>query len=120
MSSVCTSSLLHMGPVHCLRNPQPSFFNKTFIKNRFNGTIHTFKNYFAAVFLVFNNKRYPNIPLMFFFGGGGGIDKDIQEVGSPCVLTRWNLTKLILSKLVENQLILGPMITIYGQESPTS
>ena len=33
------------------------------------GTIHTFKNYFTTVFLVFSNKRYPNSPqkLSFFF-----------------------------------------------------
>ena len=33
---------------------QTSFFNKTFIKNGSHGTIHTFKNYFATVFLVFS------------------------------------------------------------------
>ena len=36
------------------------------------GTIHTFKNYFATVFLTINfqflaNNRYPNTPLMFKF-----------------------------------------------------
>ena len=31
-----------------------SFFNKIFIKNRFHGTIHIFKNYFTTVFLIFN------------------------------------------------------------------
>ena len=31
-----------------------SFFNKTFIKNEFHSIIHTFKNYFATVFLIFN------------------------------------------------------------------
>jgi len=41
------------------------FLNKTFIKNEFHDTIHTFKNYFAIIFsfLVFSfqqNKRYPN------------------------------------------------------------
>ena len=29
-------------------------------KTRSHGIIHTFKNYFTTVFLVFNNKRYPN------------------------------------------------------------
>ena len=53
------------GFVHCLQDPQISFFNKTFIKNGSHGTIHTFKNYFATMFLVFSNKRYPNRPLMF-------------------------------------------------------
>ena len=36
------------------------FFNKTFIKNGSHGTIHTFKNYFATLFSIFSNKRYPN------------------------------------------------------------
>ena len=36
------------------------------------GTIHTFKNDFTTVFLVINfqflaNKRYPNMPLVFFY-----------------------------------------------------
>ena len=33
---------------------QISFFNNFFIKNRSHGTIHTFKNDFTTVFLVFN------------------------------------------------------------------
>ena len=43
-----------VGSVHYLRNPQTSFFSKTFIKNWSHGTIHTFKNYFVIVFLVFS------------------------------------------------------------------
>ena len=43
-----------MGPVHYLRDPQISFFNKTFTKNGPYSTIHTFKNYFVIVFLVFS------------------------------------------------------------------
>ena len=43
-----------MGPVHYLRDPKISFFNKTFTKNGPYSTIHTFKNYFVIVFLVFN------------------------------------------------------------------
>ena len=43
-----------MGPVHCSLDPQTSFFNNFFIKNGSHGTIHTFKNYFAIVFLVFS------------------------------------------------------------------
>ena len=43
-----------VGPMHCSRDLQTSFFTKTFIKNRFHSTIHTFKNDFATVFLVFN------------------------------------------------------------------
>ena len=43
-----------MGPVHGSRDPQTSFFNKTFIKNGPHNTIYTFKNYFATVFSVFS------------------------------------------------------------------
>ena len=56
-----------VGPMNCSRDLQTSFFNKTFIKNGSQGTIHTFKNYFATVFSVFSfqqNKRYPNGPLV--------------------------------------------------------
>ena len=36
-------------------------FSNFFIKNRFYGTIHIFKNYFGTVFSVFSkNKLYPN------------------------------------------------------------
>ena len=41
---------------------------KIYIKNRSHGTIHTFKNYFATVFSIFNfskNKLYPNGPLVY-------------------------------------------------------
>ena len=41
-------------PVHCSRDPQTSFFNKTFIKNGSHGTIHPFKNYFVTVFSIFS------------------------------------------------------------------
>ena len=41
-------------------NPQISLFSNFFIKNRFYGTIHIFKNYFATVF--FNFQLYPNEP----------------------------------------------------------
>ena len=43
-----------VGPVHCSRDPQTSFFNNFLIKNGSHDTIHTFKNYFATVFLVFS------------------------------------------------------------------
>ena len=33
---------------------------KSNFKTGFHGISHTFKNYFDTVFLVFNNKRYPN------------------------------------------------------------
>ena len=42
-------------------DPQISFFNNFFIKNRSHGTIYTFKNYFAIVFFSF--QLYPNGPL---------------------------------------------------------
>ena len=51
------SRVLFTGPVS-------NFFNKNKnFKTGSHGTIHTFKNYFATVFLVFNNKRYLNRPL---------------------------------------------------------
>ena len=40
--------------VYYLRDPQTFFSNKTFIKNEFHSTIHTFKNYFITVFLIFS------------------------------------------------------------------
>ena len=43
-----------VGLVHFLRDPQTSFFNKIFIKNKSHGTIHTFKNYFVTVFSIFS------------------------------------------------------------------
>ena len=43
-----------MGPVHCSRDPQTSLLSNFFIKNESHGTIHTFKNYFTTVFLVFS------------------------------------------------------------------
>ena len=42
-------------------------FIKFFFKTGSHGNIHTFKNYFTAVFLVFSNKRYPNRPKVFPF-----------------------------------------------------
>ena len=39
------------------------FFQQKNFKTGSHGTIHTFKNYFAIVFSVFSNKRYPNKPL---------------------------------------------------------
>ena len=54
-----------MGPVHYAQDSQISFFTQTFIKNGYHDTIHTFKNYFTTVLLVFSfqqNKRYLNTP----------------------------------------------------------
>ena len=54
--SLATSGIMHcwVGPLHCSRDPQTYFFNKTFIKNGSYSIIHTFKNYFALVFSIFN------------------------------------------------------------------
>ena len=37
--------------IHCLQDPQPLYSEKK-IKNGSHGTIYTFENYFATVFLV--------------------------------------------------------------------
>ena len=50
----CTCSLF-TGPTNIT-------FLQLFIKNRSHGTIHTFKNYFAIVFLIFSFQLYPNRP----------------------------------------------------------
>ena len=42
--------------------PASTFFYKNNFKTGISGTIHIFKNYFATVFSVFNNKQYPNRP----------------------------------------------------------
>ena len=60
---LCTVHILFMGPTTTL-------FRKK-IKNGSYGTIHTFKNYIATMFLVFNfqqNKLYPNEPLVYNVG----------------------------------------------------
>ena len=51
-------------------DPQIPLFSNFFIKNESHDTIHTFKNYFATVFLVFSfqfqqNKFYPNGPVIY-------------------------------------------------------
>ena len=43
------------------RSASTSFSKKNF-KTGSHGIIHTFKNYFVTVFLVFSNKQYPNSP----------------------------------------------------------
>ena len=55
--------------VHCSRVPQTQLFINFFIKNGSHSTIHTFKNYFATMFLVFSfqfqqNKFNPNRPIV--------------------------------------------------------
>ena len=49
---------LFVGPVHCSRDPQISFFIQTLIKNGSHSTIHTFKNHFATVFSVSTKISY--------------------------------------------------------------
>ena len=49
----CGSREQFMGPVN-------TDFNKFFFKTEFYGTIHTFKNYFITIFIVFSNKRCLN------------------------------------------------------------
>ena len=50
---LCESHALFIGPVN-------TDFSKINFKTGSHGTIHTFKNYFVTIFLVFSNKRYPN------------------------------------------------------------
>ena len=55
--NTCTKQSFYVtpvGPMHCLWDPQTSFFSNFFIKNWSHSTIHTFKNYFAIMFSVFN------------------------------------------------------------------
>ena len=42
------------------------YFSKNNFKTESDSTIHTFKNYFATVFLIFSNKRYPDRPKCHF------------------------------------------------------
>ena len=49
-----TKCTVHALFTHCLRDPQPFYSEKIYIKNEPHGTIHTFKNYFVIVFSVFS------------------------------------------------------------------
>ena len=40
------------------------FFSKNNFKTEFHDTDNIFKNYFVTIFSIFNNKRYPNRPLV--------------------------------------------------------
>ena len=65
MLNVCSCVLLkNGGSVHCLRDPQEWNSTKKTFKTGSHDTIHTFRNYFATVFLIFSNKQYPNRPLI--------------------------------------------------------
>ena len=79
-SIFCTVAILFIycsNTVHALKN----------IKNGSHGTIHTFKNYFVTVLLVFsfsNNKFNPNGPLIIFsLYNGYAIVIDLYN---PCAL----------------------------------
>ena len=63
-SAFSSESVFFLSLVHCSRDLQVPSFNNFFFKIGSQGTIHTFKNYFAIVFSVFNNKWYPNRPLI--------------------------------------------------------
>ena len=51
----------------CIRelfiDPQTPLFSNIFIKNGSHGTIHTFKNYFATIFLVFSFSKISSIQM---------------------------------------------------------
>ena len=49
----------------CMR-PTNTFFSKKNFKIGSHDTIHTFKNYFVTMFLVFSNKRYLNRALVVY------------------------------------------------------
>ena len=51
-----SESIFSVSPVHCSQNPQVPSFSNFFFKIESHGTIHIFKNYFAAIFSVFSNK----------------------------------------------------------------
>ena len=55
---VVNFSLVNSIPVHYLRDQQTPLFSNFLIKNESRGTIHTFKNYFATMFSVFNKISY--------------------------------------------------------------
>ena len=55
------SFISYVSPVDSARDPQTSIFSNFFIKNWFHGIIHTFNNYFATVFSVFNFNKINSI-----------------------------------------------------------
>ena len=54
-------SPMNSTPMHCSRVSQTSLFSHFFIKNGFHCTIHTFKNYFATLFLIFSFSKISSI-----------------------------------------------------------
>ena len=63
-AEVCICFFFLCGSHALFTGPTSMDFNKFFFKTGSHGTIHIFKNYFATVFLVFSNKRYPKRPYM--------------------------------------------------------
>ena len=59
---LCGSHVLFAGPI-------TTDFSKFFFKTGLHSTIHTFKNYFATMFSILNNKQYPNRPLVLELKG---------------------------------------------------
>ena len=64
-----TRSSVNSAFVYCSQIPPTPLFINFFIKIESHSTIHTFKNYFATIFSVFNfqfqqNKFYPNRPIV--------------------------------------------------------
>ena len=54
--------------------PQILFFNNFFIKNGFYSIIHTFKNYFVIIFLIFSISKISfKSPTVIFYGPKGKI-----------------------------------------------
>ena len=93
-----------MGPVHCARDLQTSFFNKTFIKNWSHGTIHTFKNYFAIMFSVFgkissiqtdSKKQHLSTVSKSYSKYKQSIHKSVQTL----VLVQWWFLLLVMTQL---------------------
>ena len=82
-------------------DPQITLFSNFFIKNGSHDTIHTFKNYFATVFSVFNfqfqqNKFYPNTPYVWLIE----INSDWSTIKINWiiyVIGYWILSKLSLA-----------------------
>ena len=52
-------SIFSISLVYYSQNPQVPLFSNFFFKTESHGTIHIFKNYFAAIFSIFSNKKYP-------------------------------------------------------------
>ena len=76
-------------------DPQITLFNHFFIKNGSHSTIHTFKNYFVTVFLVFSFQLYQTDPPSLFIQSSYSshiykykTNKIVQgrKIGSPTIL----------------------------------